>query len=518
MESAFWDHIRDAAAGGALRGGPAVALVVEFRDELAKLAPGDSWRRRIHEALDVDLLKQVLASGSCDFAFLQRLLGAAVDLLLQLGAPVRDQGAMSAHRGLLDELAADVAALGSGGEEDVAAPGASTAVKGVFAGALVKGLRFVFEQLQVLKQDLTAHKLSSLALYVNSPAGVSYIQSAFAKKHGICYPAADTWPRAGGERDLPAAELARKLPRTARWLADAARGADAARVATEDGLAGLGEQDGPSQDAPAGVPASMRTGGRGRGSGGDGGLLRTIAQGSACLLEERSPDWGSPAAAVRVGVVALLASERAATAGGEVPEALALDAMRLELAQSEFQALVVVATGLLQLRQFLAGSGLPGVAVAKALHNGGERLASLLRGPSPSYPKIGALLAEIIEGALGGTVTGGGPAAPPPAAPTAETMTRVMAGALAPGGIVYAKVAASLADALRALLLLGGRGPGAALARGALRRVGAADLAGSVAELASKADQVATVTLKVHGPLYAALLAAAPEPEPPSKQ
>ena len=65
--------------------------------------------------------------------YLRRLLDYASGLILKLGSPARDSPAKSAHESLVKELFATVSS------------GSQTA----FFTTLVKGLRFIFEQLQV---------------------------------------------------------------------------------------------------------------------------------------------------------------------------------------------------------------------------------------------------------------------------------------------------------------------------------------------------------------------------------
>lgn len=68
--------------------------------------------------------------------YLHRLLDYASGLILKLGSPARDSPAKAAHDSLVKELSATV----SSDSKDT---------QTAFFTTLVKGLRFIFEQLQV---------------------------------------------------------------------------------------------------------------------------------------------------------------------------------------------------------------------------------------------------------------------------------------------------------------------------------------------------------------------------------
>jgi len=90
----------------------------------------------VAKLLTVRYSLQILESGSNDVEHLQRLLDYASGLILKLGSPARDSIAKAAHESLVKELSATVSS-GSKDPEDA------------FFTTIVKGLRFIFEQLQV---------------------------------------------------------------------------------------------------------------------------------------------------------------------------------------------------------------------------------------------------------------------------------------------------------------------------------------------------------------------------------
>lgn len=77
-----------------------------------------------------------MESGTNDVEYLHRLLDYASGLILKLGSPARDSTAKAAHQSLVTELST------------LASPASKDAQKTFFT-TLVKGLRFIFEQLQV---------------------------------------------------------------------------------------------------------------------------------------------------------------------------------------------------------------------------------------------------------------------------------------------------------------------------------------------------------------------------------
>lgn len=63
MEKVFWDSVTDSLKDNNYE--RVVELVKEVRDELCDIAP-QSWKQEITEAIDVDIIAQVL----CPFCYL----------------------------------------------------------------------------------------------------------------------------------------------------------------------------------------------------------------------------------------------------------------------------------------------------------------------------------------------------------------------------------------------------------------------------------------------------------------
>ena len=87
-----------------------------------------------------------------------------------------------------------------------------------------------------------------------------------------------------------------------------------------------------------------------------------------------------------------------------------------------------------------------------------------------------------------------------------QMITRVFLKSLQPGDVVFKKVSRAVYCAFRGIIL-GGSGPkGQKLADAALRRIGAAKVMDRVLKAAEVLIKMATVSEKVHGPWYKALV------------
>ena len=85
-------------------------------------------------------------------------------------------------------------------------------------------------------------------------------------------------------------------------------------------------------------------------------------------------------------------------------------------------------------------------------------------------------------------------------------ITRVFLKSLQPGDVVFKKVSRAVYCAFRGVVLGGSGSMGQKLADSALRRIGAVKLADRVMKAAEVLIKVATVSEKVHGPWYKALM------------
>lgn len=63
MEKAFWDGVVESIEGNDPQYDRVVQLMMEMRDEICDIAP-QSWKEEITEAIDLDILSQVVHSLS----------------------------------------------------------------------------------------------------------------------------------------------------------------------------------------------------------------------------------------------------------------------------------------------------------------------------------------------------------------------------------------------------------------------------------------------------------------------
>ncbi|KAH9318454.1 hypothetical protein KI387_020223 [Taxus chinensis] len=134
MENAFWDCVEESLT----RNPPDYAwvskLVKEVRDGLLSLVP-ESWKQEILESIDVDLFSQILESGSQDIEYLSKLLEYSLGVVLKLAIPANDNESKTISEQLFHELSEMVV-------------GMDDKTNCSFARTLVKGLRFILEQIQ----------------------------------------------------------------------------------------------------------------------------------------------------------------------------------------------------------------------------------------------------------------------------------------------------------------------------------------------------------------------------------
>ncbi|KAK8626837.1 hypothetical protein V6N13_134467 [Hibiscus sabdariffa] len=97
MEKAFWDGIMESMQQDEPDFDRVIELVREVRDEICELAPR-SWREEITDAIDLEILSQVLKSGKLDIAYLGRILEFALITLQKLSSPANDDEIKTANQ------------------------------------------------------------------------------------------------------------------------------------------------------------------------------------------------------------------------------------------------------------------------------------------------------------------------------------------------------------------------------------------------------------------------------------
>eukprot|EP00271_Cylindrocystis_brebissonii_P021838 TRINITY_DN8071_c0_g1_i1.p1 TRINITY_DN8071_c0_g1~~TRINITY_DN8071_c0_g1_i1.p1 ORF type:complete len:2256 (-),score=467.03 TRINITY_DN8071_c0_g1_i1:860-7627(-) len=185
MEAAFWDGVAEDLLEGPVPGTRRkdppriIALIQEFRDDLVQLAPA-SFNDEIEDSLDMEVLTEMFATGGPTPSALLQLLQYSSDLMIRLGAPVRDAAAKKGHQKLLEELSAEA---GTGAVAD----------RGVLVWQTVKGLKFLFGQLEMLKADISRSKVNLLvAPVLQGPLGISSQAERFSQRFQLPLAAAAT--------------------------------------------------------------------------------------------------------------------------------------------------------------------------------------------------------------------------------------------------------------------------------------------------------------------------------------
>ena len=134
MEKAFWDMVTDSIRGDKPDYSRLINLVKEVRDSFHELAPKE-WKEEILENIDLEILSQVLGSGSQDAQYLWQILQYSLDMVCKLSAAAKEDEMKKSHEKLLSELAASSEVNDSGINS--------------FVVAVIKGLRFILEEIKV---------------------------------------------------------------------------------------------------------------------------------------------------------------------------------------------------------------------------------------------------------------------------------------------------------------------------------------------------------------------------------
>lgn len=463
MEKAFWNGVEESLAQDHPDYNWVVGLVKEVRDELLSLIP-ESWKQELLDSIDVELLSQILESGSQDIEYLSKLLDYSLGVVLKLALPANDNESKAAHEKLFHELSEIVAGMDKNSNRS-------------FARALVKGLRFILEQIQVLKQHISAARIRALEPLVQGSAGVSYLQQAFTTCYG----------------SSPGATTA--LPQTVQWLTLVRQSVEQQRSEFE----ALSTDFRNSQPSGSGLPpvTSLRTGGQldfGKSSPVTSAnvFASPCCTGSSSETTPHEIKWNSIDTLIRLGLLQL-ASKPDAANEETTPETLKLNIRRLQKAQNDIQHIIVIATSMLLVRQTLAAKGVPAAELDTILRRANKQLNDILSNPAISIHHIGHLLSQICL-----------PSGEKDEA-NQELMTRILRRSLSADDVVFVRVSTAICSAIRAILLIGKCLHGRSLAELALKRIGAVALVDQLVRVADDLDIMATVTCQVHGPWYSCI-------------
>ncbi|XP_042483038.1 uncharacterized protein LOC122063393 [Macadamia integrifolia] len=468
MENAFWDGVAESMKQDEPNYGWVVELMKEVRDELCKMAP-QSWKQEIHEAIDVDILSEVLMSGSHDMVYLGKILEYALITLQKLSAPAAEEEMKKTHKKLLNEL----------GEIAQAADKSNVS----FVLATIKGLRFVLEQIQELKREISKARIRIIEPLIKGPTGLEYLRKAFSNHYGS-----------------PSDALT-SLPLTVQWLSSIKLSAEQEWEEHNDSLSALPTSHASSSQGLL-PSAALRTG---------GSVLMPANRSQVLSLPPSSTTAGNQQTEckgerldllVRLGLLKL-ASGREGLKPEILPETLKLNLSRLRAVQAQLQKIIVISTSILVLRQTLLSENL-GISPSEMdnmVSESVKQLSQLL----DCVEDVG--VAEIIEIISVFPEDGDSVVDAKKLHTRKEVMASFLAKSLQAGDAVFTRISQVVNLAIRGVVLGGSGSQGRELAHTALRRIGAAAvLTERVIEVAEMLIVVATVSVNVHGPWYAHII------------
>ncbi|MCL7045526.1 hypothetical protein MKW94_020629 [Papaver nudicaule] len=227
LENAFWDGVADSMRQDDPDYGRIVKLMEEVRDGLCEMAP-QSWRQEILDAVDLDILTQVLMSGTRDMANLGKILEFVLVTLQKLSAPAAEDDMKETHKKLLKDLGV--------------ASQARDSSSGSFIELMIKGLRFVLNEIQALRREISKARIKIMEPIIKGPGGLEYLKNAFGARYGSPF------------------DFSASLPLTIQWLSSVRGSSEEEWEEHKDSMSALmASQSRSSQGLPP--SASLKTGG-----------------------------------------------------------------------------------------------------------------------------------------------------------------------------------------------------------------------------------------------------------------
>ncbi|CAM0904563.1 unnamed protein product [Alopecurus aequalis] len=456
MEKAFWDVVTDSMKGDKPDYSQLINLVKEVRDSLHDLAP-KAWKEEILGNIDIEILSQVLESGSKDTQYLGQIMQYSLDMVRKLSAVAKEDEMKKNHDKLLSELAAS-------SEVD---NGVSS-----FVIAVIKGLRFTLEEIKELQAEVSKAHIQLMQPMIKGSAGVEYLQKAFGDRYG------------------PPANATASLPATLQWVTTSKNMVDAEWSEHLGSLLVL-----PAADHAQPLVTVLRAG-HGAAPGGQTASLSAADNSGLPDCKGEKVDK-----LVRIGLLQLIGG----TEGLQLqstPESFHLNFMRLGAVQGQFQEVIVMATSMLVLRQVLMSenSKITPLELENVISELFGTLVKLLDNSREAGTE------EIVEAMMSSSASAGS-LSDAKIQSRRQIITRVLLKSLQAEDVVFKKVSRAVHCAFRGVVLGGSGAKGQKLADAALRRVGAGKLVDRVVKAADVLIRVATVSEKVHGPWYKALVA-----------
>jgi hypothetical protein len=460
IENAFWDSITESMKQNEPKYDQIVELMGEIRDEIISISP-ESWKQEINEALDLDLLSQLLNSGKFDMDHFGKVLKYTLVTIQKLSSPASEEELKMAHFNLLKELAEIFQSGDRSNKLNVT--------------ALIKGLRFVLEQIKALKQEISEARIRMMEPLLRGPAGLHYLKKAFTKRYG------------------PPSDATSALPLTIRWLSSVCDVEDQEWLQHANSILELKNSD--QRLFPS---IALRTGGKFsfkfNGNHASTSANKTDKEFRECKGEKVD-------LSVRLGLLKLVFGISGLTRE-ELPEALKLNFFRLRAVQAQVQKIIVISISILVLRQTLHSEKIVSSSDMEIVVSGSVKQLSELvdTNKDAGIKEIVEILSQTVENRQKETdnifrVES-----------RKEVVGMILKKSLQAGDPVFVRVSRAIYLAARGVLL-GGTGPhGRELMMSALRQVVATALGDAVMEVAAVLAVVATVSSVVHGPWYQVLL------------
>uniref|UniRef100_A0A0E0DEL8 Uncharacterized protein n=2 Tax=Oryza meridionalis TaxID=40149 RepID=A0A0E0DEL8_9ORYZ len=450
MGKAFWDLVTDSMRGDKPDYSQLINLVKEVRDSLHELASKE-LKEEILENIDLEILSQVLGSGSQDTRYLGQIMHYSLDMIRKLSAPAKEDEMKRSHEKLLNELAAS---------SEVNDNGISS-----FVIAVIKGLRFTLEEIKQLQTEVRKARIQLMQPIIKGSAGVEYLQKAFADRYG------------------PPADASASLPVTKQWVSATKSIVEQEWSSHLESLQAL-----PADHAQRIVPVLPA------GHGAPAVQASSSAASSSGLPECKGEKIDK---LTRVGLLQLISNVEGLNMQS-TPETFQINLLRLRAVQDQFQKVIVIATSILVLHQVLVSKVAP-PELQNAISELYDALVKLLDSNPDASTK------EIVE-AMTSSLATVGSLPEKQAQATAELATKMLLKSLQAGDVVFGKVSRAVYCAFRGVVLGGGGGGKAKkLAEAPLRRLAAAKLADRVVKAGEVLVKMAAIAEEVHGQWYKAL-------------
>ncbi|XP_006356507.1 uncharacterized protein [Solanum tuberosum] len=455
MEEAFWDGVMQSLNQDNPDFSWVLKLMKEVQNELCEMSP-PSWRQEIVETVDINILSQVLNSGTLDMDYFGRILEFALVTLRKLSVPLVEDELNTNHQKFLKELG-----------ENTQDRENSTAL---FASLVIKGLQFVLRQIKKLKGEISKARIKLLEPLIKGPAGFEYLRSSFSNRYG------------------PPTEAPISLPLVKQWLSSVMLVAGQEWDDHLNSLSSLRLSSGAHSLEKA--PITLRAG---------GSSLRISDPPTLKTNEAEQPECKGEKVDLflRLGLLQLVCEIEGLTVE-TLPETLKLNFSRLRAVQAFLQKIIVICTSILVLRQTL---------LAECLVTNPSEIEDI---SSKSITKLFKLLdnmedagiTEVVD-TLSLCLEGD---EPKKLQARKEIMANVLAKSLRAGDAIFTRVSRTVFLAAKAILLCGSGAEGRRLAENSLKRVGASLLTGKLVEAMEDLLVVATVSASVHGSWYLEVL------------